>query len=128
AGAFTPYTVPITAANLPEIGTLTLRISYNPQVLRAQAAVQGTFMAQGSVSPTFVPRIDANAGTVDLVLSRPNTARGASGSDLIGSVQFLAMAPGSARIRLSGSANERAGQPMTGKIRTLTVGVKRGDM
>ena len=39
SGAMAPYTVPITVSNLPEVGTLTLRVTYNPMVLRAQAAV-----------------------------------------------------------------------------------------
>jgi general secretion pathway protein D len=126
SGVSTPYTVPITVSNLPEVQTISLRVSYNATSLRAQAAVQGVFMSQGNLATTFVPRIDANAGTVDLVFSRPNTTSTTAwnGSGLLGSIQFLAMSPGSAQINLSGSATGRDGQPVTVQFGSVTVVVK----
>jgi general secretion pathway protein D len=124
SGAMAPYTVPITVANLPEGGTITLRITYDARILRAQAAVQGTFMNQGTVTPTFVPRIDPNAGTVDLVFSRPAAATGASGSGLLGSIQFQAMSPGSTSISVTGSASAPGGQPIPVQFGTATVVVR----
>lgn len=124
SGAATPYTVPITASNLPDVTTITLRVSYNPTTLRAQAAVPGTFMSGGNVSATFLPRIDANAGTVDLVFSRPANATPVSGGGLIGSIQFLAMSPGSATISVTGSAVGSAGQPIAVQFGSATVVVR----
>jgi general secretion pathway protein D len=124
SGSSTPYTVPIAAANLPQVSTMTLHVNYNPTVLRAQAAVQGTFMNQGNITPTFVPRINANDGVVDIVLSRPNTATGASGSGLLGSVQFLAMSPGSAQVTVSGSVIGAGGQPIQVQFGSVTVVVR----
>ena len=124
SSALAPYTVPIAVSNLPEVSTLTLRVTYNPSVLRAQAAVQGTFMSQGNVTPTFVPTIDPNAGTIDLVFSRPPNSTGASGAGLLGSIQFQAMSPGSTQISLSGSAVTPAGQPVPVQFRSTTVVVR----
>ncbi len=83
-------------------------------------------MNQGNVAPTFVPRIDANMGTVDLVFSRPSTTSGTAwnSSGLLGSIQFLAMSPGSAQITLTGSATGRDGQPVAVQFGSVTVVVK----
>jgi hypothetical protein len=126
SGVSTPYTVPITVANLPEVQTISLRVSYNSTSLRAQTAIAGVFMSQGNVAPTFVPRIDANAGTVDLVFSRANTTSSTAwnSSGLLASIQFLAMSPGSAPITLSGSATGRDGQPVPVQFGSVTVVVK----
>jgi hypothetical protein len=124
AGNNAPYTVPIMANNLPEVGTLTLRVTYNPMALRAQGVAQGTFMAQGGQATTFVPRIDTGAGTVDIVISRPSGVSGASGQGLIGSVQFLAMSPGSSQISVTGAIVAPNGQPVTVQFGSATVVVK----
>jgi general secretion pathway protein D len=124
AGAAAPYTVPIMVAGAPDIGTLTLRVTYNPAVLRAQAVAQGTFMAQGGTATTFVPKIDANTGQVDIVISRPSTSGGASGSGLIGSIQFLAMSPGSSQITIAGVAVSPGGQPVSVQFNPATVVVR----
>jgi general secretion pathway protein D len=124
SGSMAPYTIPITVTNLPEVGTLTLRVTYNPAVLRAQAATQGTFMSQGNVSPTFVPRIDPDAGTVDLVFSRPSGSSGASGSGLLGSIQFVANSPGAAQIAITGTASAPSGQPVAVQFGSTTVVVR----
>jgi general secretion pathway protein D len=124
SGSTAPYTVPITAANLPEVGTLTIRVSYNPMVLRAQAAVQGTFMNQGTVTATFIPNVNPDAGTVELVFSRPPNTTGASGSGLIGSIQFQAMSPGSSQIGMTGTALAPGGQPVAVQFAPATVVVR----
>jgi hypothetical protein len=126
SGAFTPYTVPITASTLPEVGTLTLRVTYDPRLLRAQAAVQGPMMSQGNVTATFVPRIDVNAGTVELSFSRPKSpaASAWNPAGLLGSVQFIAMAPGSAQINIAGSLTTLTGQSVNAQFGSVTVVVK----
>jgi len=125
AGASTPNTVPISVANAADLGTVTLRITYNTQALRAQSVAQGTFMNQGGIAPTFVPRIDANAGVVEIAISRPNTAGGASGaSGLLASVQFLAMSPGSSQISVSGVAVTSGGAAIPVQFNAATVIVR----
>jgi hypothetical protein len=54
SGVSTPYTVPITVSNLPEVQTISLRVSYNWYAARL-GAVQGVFMSQGNVAPTSCP-------------------------------------------------------------------------
>lgn len=125
AGASTPNTVPISVANAADLGTVTLRITYNTQALRAQSVAQGTFMNQGGIATTFVPRIDANAGVVEIAISRPNTAGGASGaSGLLASIQFLAMSPGSSQISVSGVAVTSGGAAIPVQFNAATVIVR----
>jgi hypothetical protein len=124
AGSLAPYTVPITASNLPEVSTLTLRINYDSMVLRAQTAVQGTFMNQGNVTATFLPSVNPDTGTVELVFSRPANAFGASGSGLVGSILVQAMSPGSTQISIAGSAVGPNGQPVAVQFAPATVVVR----
>ena len=124
SGSMQPYTVPITVGNLPETNTITLRLTYNAQVLRAQAAAQGSFMGQGNMAATFVPRIDPNAGTIDLVFSRPNNGPGASGTGLLASIQFIAMTPGSTQVTMTGTASGPGGQPVTVSFGGATIVVR----
>jgi general secretion pathway protein D len=124
SGSMAPYTVPITVTGMPETGQITVRLTYNPAILRAQTAAQGTFMNQGNVTPTFVPRIDPNAGTVDLVFSRPSNATGVSGGGLLASIAFLPMMAGSTQIAMTGTAATPGGQAITVTFGSATVVVK----
>jgi general secretion pathway protein D len=124
SGNATPYTVPITVTGLPEVGTVTLRITYNPMVLRAQTVNNGNFMNQGSAGSTFVPRIDPNSGQIDIAISRPANATGASGQGLLASIQFLAQSPGSSQLTIAGSVVSPTGQPVQVQFVPGTVVVK----
>jgi hypothetical protein len=75
-------------------------------------------MSQGNVQPTFLPRIDANAGVIDIAISRPAASSGASttsatNSWLLASVSFIAVSPGQSQIAISGSAVTSAGQAIS---------------
>ena len=82
-------------------------------------------MNQGGFATTFVPRIDANAGVVEIAISRPNTSGGASGaSGLLASIQFLAMSPGSSQISVSGVAVTSGGAAIPVQFNAATVIVR----
>ncbi len=105
-----PYAVPIQVTGAANVGTISLTISYDPAVLTTPTVTQGSFMMQGGVTPTFVPKVDATAGRIDLVLSRPSGQAGASGSGLLGAVTFVAGAAGTAEITVTGVATSSTGQ------------------
>ena len=44
-----PYTVPVSINNASRVSTLTITMTYNPQVLRVRNVQEGTFMRQGGV-------------------------------------------------------------------------------
>jgi hypothetical protein len=96
------------------LSTITITVTYDPAVVRATTVTQGTFMSQGGVTPTFVPKIDDAAGRVDIAIARGADKPGASviGSQLLAAVVFQAIAPGTAQINISGVAADASGQPI----------------
>lgn len=126
AGSATPYLVPILISNVSNLGTVALQIRYNQTALRAQSVNPGTFMNQGNVAPTFVPRLDTNNGLIEIAISRPGAPTGASATTnaLLASIQFLAMSPGSSQISISGTAVTPTGQAIPLQFVPATVVVK----
>lgn len=100
-----PYTVPITIAGAQRLSTVSLSITYNPSVLRVRSVQPGPFLSQGGVTPTFTQQIDPGAGRVDLTALRPGDQVGASGTGLIATLVFEAIAPGQAAINPTGVAS-----------------------
>ena len=107
-----PFTMPISIANAPQIVSITLSVTFDPAIVRAQAVTGGAFMAQGGVTPTFVPRVDAAAGRVDAAWSRSAAQPGASNAGLLGAISFTTVGPGAATFTVSGVATGVSGQPV----------------
>jgi general secretion pathway protein D len=99
-----PYTVPITIAGAQRLSTVSLSITYNPSVLRIRSVQPGTFLAQGGVTPTFTHQVDPGVGRVDLTTLRPGDQVGASGTGLVATLVFEAVAPGQSAITPAGVA------------------------
>jgi type II secretory pathway component GspD/PulD (secretin) len=100
-----PYTVPITIAGAQRVSTVSLSLTYNPSVLRVRSVQPGTFMAQGGVTPTFSQQVDPGVGRVDITALRPGDQVGATGTGLIATVVFEAVAPGQSAITPAGVAS-----------------------
>ncbi len=99
-----PYLMPISVANVSQLGTVTLTVTYDPKVLKATGVSQGTFMTQGNVTPTFVPKIDEANGRIDIVISRGGTAAGANGTNMLAAVTFQAIGSGTSKVTVTGTA------------------------
>ena len=119
-----PFTVPITIAGSPGITTLSLTLTYNTNVLRTPTVTQGTFMAQGGVTPTFAPRVDPAAGRIDIVLSRPAGQPGAANNGLIGAIAFMAGAAGTTDVAITGVATGPSGQSVALEFAPIRLVVK----
>jgi general secretion pathway protein D len=119
-----PYTVPISLNNASRISTLTLTVTYDPRVLRAPRATEGTFMRQGGATASFTPRYDTATGRVDIAFSRANDQTGASGSGLIAALLFDAVAPGTSNITITAVALGPDGSPLTITSSPVTVTVR----
>jgi hypothetical protein len=98
-----PYTVPISINGVSRLSTITLTLTFNPTILRPRMVQEGNFMRQGGANPAFTPRTDPAAGRVDVVITRPNDAIGASGSGLLAAVLVDAIGPGNATFTLNGT-------------------------
>ena len=119
-----PYTVPISINNAQRLSTLTLTITYNPAILKVRTATDGTFMRQGGVTASFVPKNDTANGRVDIAISRANDQTGASGPGLIAALLFDAVAPGTSTIGITGVAMDPTGKPITITSSPVTVTVR----
>ncbi len=100
-----PYSVPVTISGAQRVSTVSVSVTYNPSVLRVRAVQPGTFLAQGGVTPTFSQQIDAGAGRVDLTALRPGDQVGATGTGLLATLVFEAIAPGQSPITPAGVAS-----------------------
>ncbi len=111
-----PYTMPIQITDANQLGTITLAISYNPAVLKARTVTEGAFMRNGGIATTFTPKIDEAAGRVEITIARPPGISGVTGTGLIGSLVFDAVAAGQANMAITGMGTTATGQIMAMQI------------
>ena len=119
-----PYTVPISVNNAARVSTITLTVTFNPNVLRVRTAQDGTFMRQGGVGASFTPRIDAAAGRVDIAITRTADQAGASGAGLLAALLFDAVGQGGSMIQVSGVATTPEGGAIPLQVSPVTVTVR----
>jgi hypothetical protein len=81
-------------------------------------------MRQGGVTATFTPRPDPNTGRVDITITRTGDQTGASGSGLLASLMFDAIAPGTTALAVTGVANAPDGTPIQLTFSPVTVTVR----
>ena len=119
-----PYTIPITIAGAPAVSTISLTITYNPAVVRAPTVTQGSFMMQGGVTPTFIPSVDAQAGRIDIAITRGSGQGGASNSGLLAAIAFMTGTAGTTDFTVTGVAASATGQPLPVEITPTKIVVK----
>jgi general secretion pathway protein D len=119
-----PYNVPLTVTNASQMSALTLTLTYNPAVLRATVVNEGNVMRADGAATSFVPKIDAATGRIDLAITRPGDKVGATGDGLLATVVFEAIGPGQSQIQLAGVAMSAAGQQVPLQLVPASVIVK----
>jgi len=119
-----PYNVPVSINNVSRLSVITLTVTFNPNVLRARQAQDGTFMRQGNVATSFTPRIDAATGRVDIAITRTADSAGASGGGLLAGLVFDAVGPGNSVIQVSGVASTPEGNPIPLQFNPINVTVR----
>jgi hypothetical protein len=119
-----PATVPLSVNNASRLSTMTVTVTYNPNVLRVRDVQEGTFMRQGGVTATFTPRNDVVAGRVDIAITRTGDQSGASGTGLLAALLFDGVGPGSSLIQVSGVASTPEGGPVALQFAPVTVTVR----
>jgi general secretion pathway protein D len=108
-----PYTVPVSISGASRLSALTISITFNPALLRVRSVSEGTFMRQGSVTPTFTQQVDAAAGRIDIAIVRPGDQVGASTNGLIAAILFEPVSAGTGTLALSGSGTIVGGAAAT---------------
>jgi hypothetical protein len=119
-----PHSVPIQIAGVADVSTLSLTITYDPAVLTTPTVTQGSFMRQGDVAATFVPKVDTAAGRIDIVFSRPSGQAGASGTGILGAITFVAGSAGTSEIAVTGVATSSGGRSIPLQFTPARVVVK----
>ncbi len=119
-----PYNVPISIENASRLSTMALTVSFNPAYVKVRLIQEGSFMRQGGVTVAFNQRVDAKLGRVDISVVRNADKVGASGSGIIGSLIFDAIAPGTSPISVSGVASSVGGAVMQVRFVAASVVVR----
>jgi general secretion pathway protein D len=104
-----PYTVPISVSNATRVTTLSLTLTFNAATVRVRTVQEGSFMRQGGAQVAFAQQVDPATGRIDITLSRTGDTVGATGSGILASLIFEAIAPGSATFTPSGVASGPTG-------------------
>jgi hypothetical protein len=118
-----PYNVPISVSNASRLSTITLTLTFDPAILRVRSVQEGSFMRSGGVNASFAQQV--TGGRIDITIARSADATGASGTGLLASVLFDAVAPGSATISPSGSASGPGGTAMGLQFRPVAITVQQ---
>jgi hypothetical protein len=117
-----PYTVTLSALNVPRVTTITLTVTYNPTALKLRSLQEGSFMRTGVPGTAFAHQEDNAAGRIDLTISRSGDIVGAMGGGTLAALVFDAVAAGSVNFRVSGVASGPAGNiPLQFTPATVTV-------
>ncbi len=117
-----PYTVTLSALNMPRVTTITLTVTYNPTALKIRSLQEGSFMRTGVPGTAFAHQEDNAAGRIDLTISRSGDIVGATGGGTLAALVFDAVAAGSVNFRVSGVASGPGGSiPLQFTPATVTV-------
>jgi hypothetical protein len=118
-----PYTVALSILDAARLSTVTLTLTYDPMVLRARTAQEGSFMRSGGSNATFTSTV--TPGRVDMTIARSADATGATGTGLLAAVVFDAIGPGNVTLTLSGTAAGPGGTVMNLQFRPVTITVQQ---
>ncbi|MEZ5319638.1 MAG: cohesin domain-containing protein [Vicinamibacterales bacterium] len=118
-----PFTVPVTLANASDVSAVTVTLTFDPAVVQVAGVSPGSLMDQGGVKSTFVPRMNPQAGRVDIAVARPGQT-GATGTGLLAAVQLKGVSAGTAQIAVSAVATTASGQPVRVQAKPATVIIK----
>jgi len=119
-----PYTVPISITGASQISSVSLTVTYNPDVLRVRVAQEGPFLRSGGVQAQFTQQGDPSAGRLDLAIVRPGDQTGVAGTGLLAALLFETVGAGPANLAVTGSASGPGGAPIAlqfAPVPTITV-------
>ena len=117
-----PYTVPVSISNVNRATTVSLTVTFNAAAVRVRSVQEGSFMRQGGSTVAFAQQVDPASGRIDVTLSRTGDTVGATGSGILASLIFEAVAPGSVTFTPSGVASGPGGAiPLQFAPATVTV-------
>lgn len=96
----TTFGVNIMMKGAQNLWSAPMQVSYDPQTLQVIAVTSGGLFERDGQAATFVHRVDAMAGRIDVSISRPLSAPGVSGDGVVFSIVFLGKAKGDSKLRI----------------------------
>ncbi len=104
------FRVSIVVQSAEEISSMTLNLSFNPQVLELKQVVQGSIATRLGQDVPFLQNIDNSSGTCTIGFSSTDVARGFKGSGRVASLVFESIAKGDSPLSFSSvTANSPTG-------------------
>jgi general secretion pathway protein D len=88
------FRVSVVVQSAEEIGSMTLNLSFNPQVLELKQVVQGTVATRLGQDIPFLQNIDNSSGSCTIGFSSTDIAKGFKGSGRVASLVFESIAKG----------------------------------
>ena len=118
-------TISLIIENATDVSSAPLQVSFDPKVLRLNDAGRGDFFSSDGQVPLFTKNIQNDAGAAAMNLNRlPNTA-GVSGSGVLTTLSFQAIAKGSTTVTVPGlTVRNSQGQVVFSGSPQMTVNVK----
>ena len=104
------FRVSVVVQSAEEISSMTLNLSFNPQVLELKQVVQGSIATRLGQDVPFLQNIDNSSGTCTIGFSSTDIARGFKGSGRVASLVFQSIAKGDSPLSFSSvTANSPTG-------------------
>ncbi|MDW7761786.1 MAG: secretin N-terminal domain-containing protein [Acidobacteriota bacterium] len=93
-----------------DIATMSLNLSFNPQIIRLKDIQEGGLIRQIGPSVPFLKNIDNTGGGATIGISSPTPGKGFKGVGLLAVLVFESVGPGESHVTISGiTANTPAG-------------------
>jgi hypothetical protein len=104
------FRVSVVVQSAEEISSMTLNLSFNPQVLELKQIAQGSIATRLGQDVPFLQNIDNSSGTCTIGFSSTDIARGFKGSGRVASLVFESIAKGDSPLSFSSvTANSPTG-------------------
>lgn len=105
------FRVSVIVQSAEEIGSMTLNLSFNPDVLELKQIVQGSIAGQMGREAPFLQNIDNSSGTCTIGFSSTDVARGFKGSGRVATLVFDSIAKGDSTLMFTSvTANGPSGK------------------
>jgi len=115
------FRVSVNMRTQEEIGSFSMSIAYDPQILEVKQIVPGGVITQMGEKAPFLKNIDNSSGLCTLGFSSPQVSKGVKGTGRLVSLVFRSKAPGDCVI----TAVNVTGNAASGKSIPFTVGESR---
>ncbi|HTP34336.1 MAG TPA: cohesin domain-containing protein [Candidatus Acidoferrales bacterium] len=118
-------TVALIVENAKDVVSAPLQVQYDPKVVKLNDVGRGDFFSADGQVPVFTKNIQNDAGLAAINLNRLPGSAGSSGSGVLVTLVFQAVAPGTAAIRVpSLSVRDSQGLVVASGTPSMTINVK----